>query len=116
MKHIKAKYDGHARDREEADQPPLVYHTFFSEYKADTPEGIIALMHADSKQGTGISMSEWWAYQKELWSLKYGLDVPSQDAPDAAAAMIGILLSVGALEEGPKSPQDNQPTPGLSNG
>ena len=116
MKHIKAKYDGHARDQEDTGPPQLVYHTFFSEYKADTPEGIVALLHEDSQQGTGMSMSEWWGYQKDLWSMKYGLDVPPENAPDAAAAMIDILLSVGALEQGPKTSQDNHPTPGLSNG
>lgn len=105
MKDIAARYGQSAKKPQDATQgaaPSLVYHTFFAEYKGESPEDIVRQLHADSRKGIDLDMEGWWEYQSELWSLKYGLDVPAQDSANAAAGLIDVLLKVGALEEGPK--------------
>jgi hypothetical protein len=112
MTKIAATYGKSAKtpsDGEDQGQPALVYHTFFAEYKGDTPDDIIRSLHADSHRETKISLSGWWEYQATLWKHKYDIDVPDIDSENAAADMIKVLLKVGALEHGPRLTRDNDP-------
>ena len=85
-----------------APQGPLVFHTFYAEYRGDTPEQLVATLHKDSQSGTGMDYAAWWAWQKKLWSYTGGYTVPSPGEPDACAKLIDILTNVGALEPGPR--------------
>lgn len=110
MKDIAARYGQSAKksqDVTEGAAPSLVYHTFFAEYKGETPEDIVRQLHEESRKGTDLNMAGWWKYQTKLWSHKYGVDVPPQESEHAAAGMLDVLLKVGALEEGPKPPPGN---------
>lgn len=112
MKDIAGRYGQSAKKPQDATQGAahsLVYHTFFAEYQGGTPEDIVRQMHEESRRGTGLDMSGWWAYQRELWSHKYGIDVPAQDSENAAAGLIDVLLKVGALEQGPRPARGSAP-------
>lgn len=76
----------------------LSYRTFFARYTGATPEDVIQAIYADSKAGTGMSFEEWWEYQGDVWSLKYGIKIPKRDEPDASRKLLDILIDVGALE------------------
>ena len=76
----------------------LSYHTFFAEYTGATPEEVIQAVYADAKAGTGMSYEDWWQYQRDLWQMKYVIDVPAIYNPEAAQRLLDILTDVGALE------------------
>ncbi len=117
MKDIAAKYGQSARDASsEGKKNALVYHTFFAEYKGDTPEEVIAQIHEDSRDGTDMDFSAWWKYQQKIWGAKYGLDVPEKDSKDAAQGMLNVLLKVGAIEHGPRAGHEGTLKPDGPNG
>jgi len=78
----------------------LSYHTFYAEYSGATPEDVIQAVYADAKAGTGMSFDVWWEYQSDLWSARYGRNIPKPDAPEAARQLLDILVDLGALEVG----------------
>jgi len=81
---------------------PLVYHTFYAEYRGNTPEELVAALHKDSETGTGMDYAAWWAWQKKLWATQANVNVPAPDEPGACTKLISILVNVGALETGPR--------------
>ena len=78
----------------------LIYHTFFAEYRGNTPQELIASIHREAKSGTGQSFEDWWSYQQKLWSHLYGISVPDAHAPNANDDLLTILVKVRALEKG----------------
>lgn len=89
-------------DTEATAQGPLVFHTFYAEFRGDTPEQLVAALHKDAEAGTDLDYQQWWAWQRKLWSYTRGYTVPSPDEPHACAKLIDILVDVGALERGPR--------------
>ena len=83
----------------------LIYHTFYKEFSGSSPEEIIRHVYEDSKDGTGCNFLEWWNYQKQLWGSKYGHVIPdSPESDNASQKLLDVLIEVGALEAGPKTP------------
>jgi len=76
----------------------LHYKTFFNKYSGKTPEDVIQAVYADAKAGTGMSLDQWWDYQREVWDFKYGQKIPAKDEPEAAKKLLNILVDLGALE------------------
>jgi hypothetical protein len=90
----------------------LTFHTFFKEsFSGETPEDVLAAVYAESAPSTGLTYSEWWAYQQRVWRTLYGIVVPDLDSPCAHARLLEILVDVGALLPGKRPPD----TPALPN-
>lgn len=79
----------------------LVYHTFFAEFRGETPEDVVQALYKDSATVTGQTYPEWWAYQKHLWSSLF-VTVPEENQVNACKKLLEIMVNVRALELGPR--------------
>jgi hypothetical protein len=83
----------------------LAYHTFYGSFSGDTAADIVQHVYKDSRRRLGSEWprQEWWDYQRRLWKLLEGANLPdTPDEPDAAEAFITCVVEAGALDEGPK--------------
>lgn len=93
----------------------LIYHTFFAEFRGETPKDVIQSIYEDSAAVTGQSYPEWWAYQKRLWGGPFSR-FPKEDQPNACEQLLQVLVKARALEVGPKSAPVAPKLPGVTYG
>ncbi len=87
----------------------LVYHTFFAEFRGDTPEDVVQALYADSARVTLFTFPQWWDYQKRLFGPNIWPGFPSIDSPDASRKILDVLVKLGALETGPQPKKQSLP-------
>ena len=93
----------------------LIYHTFFAEFRGNTPEEVVKALYENSARVTGQTYSEWWGYQKKLWGGAF-LFFPKETQPHACASLLNILVKSRALEPGPQAKSPRALIPGVNLG
>jgi hypothetical protein len=84
---------------------PLIFHTTSKEFSGDTPEAVVQAMYEDAKAPTGLNYDEWWKYKQNACRILSGgtaEPVPESNAPGAAKKLLDILVSIEAIDVGPK--------------
>jgi hypothetical protein len=83
----------------------LIYHTSYGEFEGASADEVVQLLYEYSRQGTGVDFEKWWRYQKNVWKLRYGLDVPEDPrSENASQKMLDVMVKSGALVPGPTPP------------
>lgn len=85
----------------------LVYNNLFNEFKGENPDEVIRSVYEQSRLEESFSYADWWKYQQDMWKRRYQIDIPEPHVRGACRKLLDTLVTVGALDQGPKptSPQ-----------
>lgn len=80
----------------------LVYNNLFNEFKGENADEVIRSVYEQTRLQANFSYDDWWKYQQDLWKHRYQIDVPEPHVRGACRKLLDTLVTVGALDVGPK--------------
>lgn len=80
----------------------MIFHTSFNEeFCGNNAREVIRKLYENSKRGMGdISFESWWLYQRKIWKMKYGVNLPEEPIEGAHEVLLDFFVDVGALNVG----------------
>lgn len=104
-----------SKEQPAAQSVGFTFHTLFKEeFHGISAEIVVDQLYLSSKAGMGnITFDEWWQFQSGLWKGKYGLSFPDRHETDACRKLLDIMVTIGALEQGPLPQKIKSGTDGM---
>lgn len=87
----------------------VIHNAIDGEFRASTPEALVALLYENSRVGMGnISFEDWWLYQRGMYAGGFGMRLPDYDGEKAAIKLIRYHLKLGIYHLGPQPQPQGQ--------